>query len=79
MGSSAYNLAIDYAIQVLKTIKDSGYEMDYLHEQFVNVSIQIGRYLARTDASIDQEEINKCKSFYEMLYDRIKLSVFQSI
>ncbi len=56
MKSVAYNEAIDYALDVLKAIKDSGYEMDYPLEQFVNVSIRIGANLARAEVSIEPED-----------------------
>ncbi|MDE6481168.1 MAG: hypothetical protein K2L45_12965 [Muribaculaceae bacterium] len=47
MKTPAYNEAMDYALAVLKAVKESGYEMDYPLEQFVNVSICIGANLAR--------------------------------
>ncbi len=56
MKSVAYNEAIDYALEVLKAVKESGYEMDYQLEQFVNVSIRIGANLARAEASMDPED-----------------------
>lgn len=56
MKSVAYNEAIDYALDVLKAVKESGYEMDYPLEQFVNVSIRIGANLARAEVSMDPED-----------------------
>ncbi len=55
MKSPAYNKAMDYALAVLKAVKESGYEMDYPLEQFVNVSIRIGANLARAEASMYPE------------------------
>lgn len=56
MKSPAYNEAMDYALAVLKAVKESGYEMDYPLEQFVNVSIRIGANLARAEVSMDPED-----------------------
>ncbi len=56
MKTPAYDEAMDYALAVLKAVKESGYEMDYPLEQFVNVSIRIGANLARAEASMDPED-----------------------
>ncbi len=56
MKSVAYNGAMDYTLEVLKAVKESGYEMDYPLEQFVNVSIRIGANLARAEVSMDTED-----------------------
>lgn len=56
MKSVAYNEAMDYALDVLKAVKESGYEMDYLLHQFVNVSIRIGANLAREEASMGPDD-----------------------
>ncbi len=56
MKSVAYNEAMDYALEVLKAVKESGYEMDYPLEQFVNASIRIGANLARAEVSMDPED-----------------------
>ncbi len=55
MKSVAYSDAMDYALEVLKAVKESGYEMDYPLEQFVNVSIRIGANLARAEVSMDPQ------------------------
>ncbi len=56
MKSVAYNEAMEYALDVLKAVKESGYEMDYPLEQFVNVSIRIGANIARSEVSMDTED-----------------------
>ncbi len=56
MKNVAYNEAMDYALDVLKAVKESGYKMDYPLEQFVNVSIRIGANLARAEVSMDPED-----------------------
>ncbi len=56
MKSVAYNEAMDYALEVLRAVKESGYEMDYALEQFVKVSIRIGANLAGAEVSMDPED-----------------------
>lgn len=57
MKSEAYNEAMDYALDVLKAVKESGCEMmDYALEQFVNVSIRIGANLAKAEVSMEPED-----------------------
>ncbi len=73
MKSVAYNEAMEYALDVLKAVKESGYEMDYPLEQFVNVSIRIGACVAKVEVASDFEEMfkaadeakmNACESIY---------------
>lgn len=65
--------AMDYAVEVLKAIKESGCEMDWPLEQYVKASIRIGAELARGEVSLDQEamlqsykeaEMNAYRSIY---------------
>lgn len=73
MGSPAYKSSMDYAIDVLKAVKESGYDMDYPLEQFVKVSVCIGASLASAETPVGQKEMheaykeaytNACRSIY---------------
>lgn len=55
--SQVYNEYFDYAIEVIKTVKESGYEVDYELEQFLIASTRIGATLAQADAPIDQKDL----------------------
>ncbi len=79
MRSVAYKEAMSYALDVLKAVKESGYEMDYPLEQFVNVSVSIGANLASAESCNNPEEKaeqykeagrNACRSIYwgDLLY-----------
>ncbi len=69
----AYNETMDYSLKVLKAVKESGYEMDYPLEQFVNVSIRIGACVAKVEVAsyfeemfkaADEAKMNACQSLY---------------
>ncbi len=57
MKNVAYNKAMDYALDVLKAVKESGYKLDYPLEQFVNVSIRIGACVAKVEVASDCDEM----------------------
>lgn len=63
---------MDYAIEVMKAIKESGYEIDYPLEQYINVSTRIGADLSRTEFAGGQDE------FVEA-YKEASMNAFRSI
>lgn len=72
MKSPAYNEAMDYALEVLKAIKESGYEQDFPLEQFLNASMRIGACLAMCETSVDHEEMSEA-------YDEANINANRSI
>ena len=72
MSSPAYNSAMGYAVDVLKAVKKSGYEMDYPLQQFVNVSVNIGASLSRAEIPTSQKEMQEA-------YKEANMNAYRSI
>ena len=72
MKSPVYKAAIDYSVEVLKAIRESGCEMDCVLEQFVNTSIRIGAELTGAEVSLDHNDLLQS-------YEEAKMNAYRSI
>lgn len=73
MFSPAYNSAVEYAAEVVKAVRESGYERDYPLEQLICQSARIGETLLMAEISRDIVSRSEYQSNMENSYkDAIK-------